>query len=488
MSDYFQEARYVLELVYFHHHGTRYQGRGIMTWNHEEGFHLEAFLDRSQRNSSITRTGRIGIIPRSDYFSIRMRIQGYDWAIAPHVHLTTSDWVSIQAGHLSKSFGRVIFCQSISPIYANSIWAGSALYITKSSDLRFTDSVQNSVHINNQQFSQGWRTSGIWYETDEQEYLLRGYLTDRKQLQLYWQIPKSQWSKSQGWRWAFSIQDALSIWHGETISLLQREMYRGVQRITEIRKPEELDSLNFLSPLGDRELDHNSLMRLIKFFAINSNNANVCRNIFWQLVEASHQKGWQAREILVATILEAALRTAYNYPLNRSDNSNGLVQHLLARFRSEFIPTEPDRLKKEWKKVCNKVLESFERLRHRNVHPDWLLDSGGVFSQEKLEESLDDLILLSRFYGYMILGFAGFEDLAPSLPQPSTSQKVDPSTQLESSENLPLSSLWDEERLYPTIHLARDFSTTRTYHQQTMIERRFHLEQDNNISANSSDT
>ena len=95
MSDYFQEARYVLELIYFHHHGTRYQGRGIMTWNHEEGFHLEAFLDRSQRNSSITRIGRIGIIPRSDYFSIRMRVQGYDWAIAPHVHLTTSDWFSI---------------------------------------------------------------------------------------------------------------------------------------------------------------------------------------------------------------------------------------------------------------------------------------------------------------------------------------------------------------------------------------------------------
>jgi hypothetical protein len=424
MSDYFQEARYILQLLYFHYRGVRYQGRGIMTWNPSDGFQLEAFLDRTPTRGRVIRIGRIGVIPRSDYSSIRMRIQGYDWTIAPHVHLSDFDWLDIRGGHLSKDFKRVIFCKSVSPYYGNSAWTGSALYITKSSDLRFTDRVHNFTHINNQQFSENSRSSGIWYKANGQEYSLRGYLTDQNRLQLCWQIPRSQWSKSQGWRWASAIQDALSIWQGETINLVQREIYRGVQKITEIRQPEPLYSLNFLSPLKDKELNQDSLMKLIEFFALNSDNTNVCRNIFRQLVEASYQKGWQARELLVATILEAALRTIYNRPLHQNDNSNGLVPKLLAQFRSEFLIKESSEFKKEWKKDCNRVLESFRRLRHRNAHPDWLVNSGRFFSDESLEQSFNDLILLSCFYGYMILGLAGFESLVPDLPQPSSNENA----------------------------------------------------------------
>jgi len=488
MIDYFQEARYELDLVYFHYCGIRYQGRGIMTWNPEEGFHLEVIFDRSQRNSFTRRLGKIGVIPRSDYFSIRMRPQGYDWAIAPHIYLTDFDWFNLERRYLSKSLKRVIFCESAPPVYPNSVWAGFALYITKSSDLKLTDNVKNSVHINNQPFSRCGRSSGIWYG-DEQGYTLRGHLNDQRRLQLYWQIPRHCWLKSQGWRWALSIQDALSIWHGETIILLQREMHRGAQRITEIRKQEELDSLEFLSPLGGIDLNHDSLMRLTKFFTRNSQDANVCRRIFWQLVEASRQQGWQARELLVATILEAALRTIYNYPLQQSDNSKGLVKDCLARFRSRFFPTEPDELKKDWKKACTEVLETFLRVRHRNAHPDWLVNSGGGLSEERLEESFDDLMLLSRFYGYMILGLAGFEDSVPSFPPPCRSRSTGTVTRLESNDDIPDSPtlpFWNPEDFSPTSPL-RDLSNARTCYEYTMIERKFYLEQANNSSSNSSD-
>jgi len=35
-----------------------------------------------------------------------------------------------------------------------------------------------------------------------------------------------------------------------------------------------------------------------------------------------------------------------------------------------------------------------------------------------MEKSLDDMIFLSRFYGYMILALAGFRDLKPDFPKP----------------------------------------------------------------------
>ncbi|MBD1857251.1 MULTISPECIES: hypothetical protein [Leptolyngbya] len=452
-----------------------------MTWNPEEGFHLEAFLERTQIMPRVIRIGRIGVIPRSDYSSFRMRIQGYDWAIAPHVHLADFDWFDIQRGHLSKNFKQVIFCKSRSPYYSNSVWAGSALYVTKSSDLKFTDRVHHFTHISNQQFAENWRSSGIWYNSDGQEYSLRGYLTDQNRLQLHWQIPRSQWSKSQGWRWASAIQDALSIWQGETICLVQREMYRGVQKITEVRQQEPLYSLSFLSPLDDRKLDRDSLIKLIEFFALNSNNANVCQNIFWQLIEASYQKGWQARELLVSTILEAALRTIYNYPLHQNDNSNGLVQSLLAKFRNDFFSIGSDELKKQWKKECNRVLESFKRLRHRNAHPDWLEDSGGSFSGDRLDKSFNDLILLSRFYGYMMLGLAGFEGLVPHLPQPFSNQTIGALTQVEEDESFPSHPFTDRKNIDPTLQLAESLRLAKTYHQRTMIDRKFYLEKASNL-------
>ncbi len=37
-------------------------------------------------------------------------------------------------------------------------------------------------------------------------------------------------------------------------------------------------------------------------------------------------------------------------------------------------------------------------------------------SEKKLTESLNDMILLSRFYGYMILALAGFDNLKPEFP------------------------------------------------------------------------
>ena len=70
--DYFKEAKYILELLYFHYRGNRYQGHGIMTWNPDEGFHLEAFLEKLGKTLSKIELGNVGITPKIYISMIRM--------------------------------------------------------------------------------------------------------------------------------------------------------------------------------------------------------------------------------------------------------------------------------------------------------------------------------------------------------------------------------------------------------------------------------
>lgn len=70
----------------------------------------------------------------------------------------------------------------------------------------------------------------------------------------------------------------------------------------------------------------------------------------------------------------------------------------------------------KWSPACESALKVYARLRHRNAHPDWLTTPNGVLSKEELKQSTKDLVLLSRFYGYMILALAGFKDLESLFP------------------------------------------------------------------------
>ena len=128
------------------------------------------------------------------------------------------------------------------------------------------------------------------------------------------------------------------------------------------------------------------------------------------MVEASRQKTLQGRELLISTILEAVLRTIDRKPTKRKKDS-WKCQTSLRDFRIEYLPSG-------WTRTCGNVRKAFDRLRNRNAHPDWLISEGGGLSDEELNKSLNDIILLSRFYGYMILALAGFKDLKPEFPLP----------------------------------------------------------------------
>jgi len=217
-----------------------------------------------------------------------------------------------------------------------------------------------------------------------------------------------------------SAKDAFSILYGQAVSLLQREVYRASKKYIEVRKREEPVSLSFLSPFEkDLGLNKANFVKLTEFLAqINreksdSFHPNICRNIFRQMVEARVQKNSQTRELLLSTILEAALRTIYNKPF--VSEGTYCVEQGIKLFRDNY-------LSREWKEACKDAIAAHKRLRHRNAHPDWLFSKGGALSHQKSEEALDDMIFLSRFYGYMILALSKFEGLTPNFPQPHKDQ------------------------------------------------------------------
>lgn len=395
----------MLERLWFDYLEGRYEGRGIMTWNPNEGFHIEAFLERE--GSPLPKEiplGKVGIPRKRDICSIRMMPTVFDWAIAPKVRLTDRHDV-LADKRLSINLSRVIFSRSWRSNNGLN-WCGSALYETKR-HLAFPDSVDTEVRINNQKVESKLQASGIWYENEQNQRIIGRLIQDRY-LELHWGLSKSLWSKTDSCQWSEAAQYALSIFFGETVWLLQREVRRGDRRYIEVRKRERLNSLSFSLFDDQKMLDKRVFIQLTEFLVRNKAHATICCNIFTQMLEASRQQTWQATELLLSTILEAALRSVDGHPFRPKKDSWNVGKSLTQFFENY--------LSDEWRPLHSEVMKAHTYLRDRNAHPDWLFSQGGYLSEEEMEKSLDAMIFLSRFYGYMILALAGFKELEPRFP------------------------------------------------------------------------
>jgi hypothetical protein len=412
MRNYFQNQEYILEWISFYYLGFRYQGRGVMTWNPEQGFYIQAFLETPQKFlQNIIELNKPDIIRKQHLTSIRMTSQNFTWAIAPSVNLSGYGEMILLENRISIKVSRVLFYNFWGfTNQRNKNLSGSGLYRTVSK-LRLPDKVSTEVLINDQHREFKEALSGISYE-DENNYKLVGRMIDDRYLKISWLLPNSQCSKVDNWKWAEALQDSFSLLYGETIELVRREIRRGYNKsYIEIKHQTRLDSLGILSPLKqNQELNKRHLILLAQFFVSNGVNSGICRQMFKQMLEASRQESWQATELLLSTILEAALRTIENHPFKPRDHSFHLAK-ALKKFREKYFS-------RDWKPVIKDMVDIYEDMRHRNAHPDFLVEKGGYLSEEYREKSVDDMIYLSRFYGYMILAMAGFQDLEPQFPPP----------------------------------------------------------------------
>jgi hypothetical protein len=403
---YFDETERVLEKVWLHYAGARYEGRGIMRWKPDEGFHIDAFLDRhGPPLSGSIELGKTGVAQKSDARLIWMKPTGEDWAVTPKIILR--DRLDLLTeNRLSIKVPRVLFYKryEINPAGC----PGYALFATGSPEIILPDSVQTDLRIAGHEWEKRL-TSGLWHEGNPD--LVGRYVRDSV-LEMRWTFPETNTTiRKRSWVWGPALAEAFSVLLGRSVRLLERriQVSRGV--FFERQRQREVESLGVLSPISVQGVVRkDDLLKLTEFFAASSDHARICRSIFAQLLEASRQKTWPGTELLCATILEAALRTLDKHPFRPSDNS-WKIKESIHRFRERFLSDE-------WESACDRVFAVRRRLRHRNAHPDWLAEGGGSRSEGQMTESLDDLIFLSRFYGYMILALAGWRGLKPVFPPP----------------------------------------------------------------------
>jgi len=390
-----------------------------MEWNPTDGFHIDALLDKTFAPIDSFKTlGQTIIKDKSDTFTIWLKIRGLGLAIAPSVFPLAQQKSLIPDNHLSIDQSRVIFLFQWPKDCAWNAesWSGSAVFLTKNK-IEFSDWLKQETSLGGQLIqSQTW--AGLTHK-DVNDFSVSGrYLTDNS-FELNWSLSKSSWTKTEAWNFGESARRALSIIFAQTIWITKLKITRANREFFDFRKKQEVEALHYnFHPLIDidsggpkqREFNKNTFLKLVAFFTKGGHHADVCWKIFHQMADASRQETIQGRELLLSTILEAALRTIDGKPFKLGDYS-WKRKTSLATFQQKYLSA-----KFNWETTCEEVLKIYARLRHRNAHPDWLTTPDGVLSKDELKKSTKNLIILSRFYGYMILAMAGFKDLEPLFP------------------------------------------------------------------------
>lgn len=423
MKDYFKETEFVLDKLQFDYLGGRYRGRGIMTWKPEQGFHIEAPLDLQDIPQPRDEFGRVGVLRKSDRSSIHMVLHNSNnRAIAPSVVLVDRLDI-INENRISVDLERVVFSKDYSRYHSsnltNKILTGSALYEVYNIKFLF-DKIIHEEKVRFQNYGplrESRKTqSGFRYQ-GEKGQLIQGHLVDSKYLEIRWELPREHFTKAYSWRLPEAIQHSLSILFGQGINLLRREVSCGKLKRIEIRQKQPVVSLEpifLFNPRFASSKEHKKyFIKLTDLIVGNKPEGFIFCKIFNQLLEASRQENWQVSELLVATALEAALRNIDNEPFQtkKRKSKEWNIGQSLERFIEQYLSNE-------WKGIKKSVMQAHTYLRDRNAHPDWLFTQGGALSEEEQAKALDNMIFLSRFYGYMILALAGFKNLEPYFPKP----------------------------------------------------------------------
>lgn len=411
IPDFSRARELALNEVRFHFLGGTYSGRGLLKWAPERGFHLDAFLDRhGPPLPDKIEFGKFGVVQLHELRQLRMSFDGGRGlsariAVGDHLEL-------IHACRLSADFSSSLFWRNApAGIKSSKHYGSGVLDIGK--PLVFPDSVERQTTIEGKRISGGVSRDGITF--DANDIGLEAIQDGNGHLKIDWELSADTWTRAQAWGFGPAVADALTFLGGRTVRVLERRTYRGNREYIERRRSADVHDLKFLAMVPRQsqradQIEKEQFIMLTLFFLRGGAEADIARRICAQIAEATQQRTRAAMELLCSTVLEAVLRTIYEQPFQRGDHSFK-IRESIDCFRDDYLTPQ-------WKDACDKALLSRESLRNRNAHPDWLTGHGGGMSTPALQKSLDDMIHLAWFYGYMILAMAGFKNLEPNLPGP----------------------------------------------------------------------
>jgi hypothetical protein len=405
LFEYFSEHDFVVEKTRFWFAGATYGGKGFLHWTPKEGWRLDLLVQRHGPSLKKYEIPALRIVTRSSYVSLPMRLQGGFRAVAPNIVL--DDYLGIiDHNRLSLQLASVVLITR-NEAYREMKPTGTALLAVNQMPI-FEGKLEKEERVDGVKISESQSVYGFRHDSSEISLVGSSDSASGEALRIGWDMESEKAHVQDAWSFADAIKDSLAVLSGQSVQLLAREVCGlGVRRV-ELRRKFQVSRLGLLSlfpPSG--RLPTDAIMRLTAFFQNKGHHTDLCRRIFGQMVEASQQNTLAARELLCATILEAFIRMLYGIPFKKKLSHKQYLKRLMQDY---FSPS--------WEVPCQRILSAFNNLRQRNAHPDWLATSQGSESREMLCAATDDMIMLSRFYGYVILALAGFRPLEPRFPRP----------------------------------------------------------------------
>lgn len=407
-NEYYRPTKWDIEQLTFEKDGSRYSGPAIVLWNPEDGATVHACVRRTER------TGH----DRSGVRTIKM-----------------GPWVSPYTtfhGRLKFSTERVILFQAVPHFAPFDDLDGSPFWLTLT-PLRivFCGPITKSIQRTNCRgegliVNQSRLLLPTWVETKS---IAEGQVVDHRHHRMYhrnldgdfidireerkgewavvWSPPISN-TRSDLYRFGVAIMDAITLETSEPTVTLLSSLLCGRRHRVEYRKRPRITATIAEGLLPDSGFfKEERFLGVLQFLNARTHEAFVAHRLINSTIEAFQLPRGYAQDLSLATAFEASLRT-----LEYNTGRHWGPQNPMGRFCKKY------QLGRPWRDAIDKGIDAWERLRHRNAHPDWLSTEAGAESHDAAAQAMDDRNYLMRLYGYMVLAMAAVPMGDPQFPKP----------------------------------------------------------------------
>lgn len=415
--NYFEERDFVIKNAKLNYKSHKFDGHGFMEWSPEKGFELKLFVESdSYKQPQSEMYGDFKIIKENERSNIHLFLDFYRKAIIPSAYLPSRLSFDIDRTLQFKSHRLVLFQESFYP--DENYWTGRALYRISEGGHNFPETLNKSETLNETTtISSGTKPHGVTFQNEIVD--IKGWKTNDEYFNLLFKLSKKNYTQEFALKFPCGFQTALSFILGENVQRLKSEVDTKHSTILEVFKKFEVKRMKNYQTLKTFDQFTGKLLGKLALFLTKGFldhekfvESYVSKLIISQLKEAESQQSIAAQELLTATILEAALRTLYRVPFLEKQKSQFAVDHYL---KNQFIPQYADG--KRWRETRKTVIKAFERMRHRNAHPDWLVKDDSIYSDNRISDTYLDLRIMIKFYQQMILLMAGIENIETELPK-----------------------------------------------------------------------
>lgn len=400
-----EPARFPVNELQMAYEGRRYSGHGLLAWDPDDGFALDARLElyRGDRPTEVSVGAGAFVLPTA---SLIMEVQGVGrgFARTPLYQSRVHDlwerpfWQNI-------SFDRARFLRDSRPSSGEACFA---TYEYPDGAALLPEVVFSSRKLGERGTPlEGWSRAGLRAAVRGSE--ITG-MREGTTLELGWALDGGRPASYR--RWAAAIETALTAISARPIPLLHREI------VLPSRVEEELRRRPRYSPIvADGLIGSTDVLRAEEFELLvaclepGGIEALVLSKIVWGVMNAFQHRAESAIDLAIATILEGALRT-----LEGRNDKPWKVKRGLEWFRIR------QSLPESWKDLHARVNRSYAHLRMRHAHPFWRRSPSALTDAA---ESLAHRNRLIRYLGLLVRTLARMQT-DPNLPHLAG----DPNTEL----------------------------------------------------------